>query len=232
MPIENVKLPVNVPRYLDVPDSASVWASRLQGGWLEDIPCPVSSEHMDKRRTWGNLVLQAKHNRRDEIIWSQYGNCAIHGRLAEELKLHGFSGYRLMPAAVRFPDGSESREYHEFMVTGWGGVARPESGVRVEETCPGCMWKRCSKLRDPAELIDEGAWTGDDFFVVWPFGEWFLSARAIEFFHVSTLRSCVIRELEAPRPPFDQGSYSASRLSALLPEDLAIRYGRPLGLEP
>lgn len=132
---------------------------------LELSACPVNSEHYDGRRHVGEWALQVKHNRRDElIIWQWISGLVVHKSLLGKFADCGFTGYRLKPATVRFRDGAVSQDYQELIVTGWAGVARPESGIKVVKSCPACRWKKYSGLTDADQLIDWSQWTGEDFF--------------------------------------------------------------------
>jgi hypothetical protein len=172
------------------------------------------------------------HNRREELmIWWLFG-CVIHERLADEFEQQGFTGYQLRQATICFRDGHRSNEYHELIVTGWAGMAPIESGIHLIETCPACRYKRYSGITNFDMLIDWSQWTGDDFFIVWPrpssklvserVGQWLIS-RKIKSFRLSSFQ-----DLDQMVEKF--GS-SPGLISDYLPEDLAIKFGRPLGLE-
>jgi hypothetical protein len=134
----------------------------------EDIPCPITNKHLDGSRKVGQLHLDLHHNERKEwIIWWLMGN-VVHQKIVEEFEKEKFTGFRTEPATVRFRDGEISQEYREFIVTGWAGMAKPESGVKVRKDCSACHWKNYTAIRDPERLVDWSQWTGADFFMVWP----------------------------------------------------------------
>jgi hypothetical protein len=202
-------------------------------GEREDLPCPVNPEHKSSRRI-APLYLEMKHNRRDEkIIWG-FG-CAIHDSILEGFAKEGFTGYRLEPATVRFRNGSISTEYHEFIVTGWAGIASPESGVRELESCPACLRRTYSPVTNFEKVIDWSQWTGEDFFIVWPMtGFKLCTERVAQWLLANQFKSIQLEKgflaLERRRARRTHG-FVGGRLSLNLPEDLAIKYGRPLGLE-
>jgi hypothetical protein len=205
-------------------------------GKRESILCPISSTHDGGHRRSGELYLEVKHNRRDEqIIWAWGQGCAMHQQILDEFEKEGFSGFRLKPAKVCFRDGVVSTEYQEFLVTGWAGIASPESGIRLLQSCPACQRKEYSPITNYENVIDWSQWTGEDFFIVWPLAgyrlvtervaQWLLARKVKSFrlekeFEVDK-RDAIISKLNIP----------AGRLSLYFPEDLAIKYGRPLGLE-
>jgi hypothetical protein len=165
----------------------------------ERVLCPVNRQH----QRWSQRALitrfneeldvVVKHNKRDHMmIWAGVPEkCFVHIRLLEEIGSAGFTGFSSQLATVRFRDGFLSNEYRRLVVTGWGGLARPESGIRLVEHCPGCIHKRWTPLSDPSQLIDTSQWTGEDFFIVWPLPAWtFVTESVAEF-----LRSSKIKEL-------------------------------------
>lgn len=203
-------------------------------GEREEFPCPLTNEHNEGNRRIGPLYLELKHNRRDElIIWGC--GFAIHESILENFEKEGFTGYRIKPATVRFRDGSTSAEYHEFVVTGWAGMASAESGIRVLKTCPACHWKEYGPITNFENVIDWAQWTGEDFFVVWPLmGYKLCTERVAKWLRDHKPKSFRLEEdlAQLKRDPIiSKQSFPGVRLSAFFPEDLAIKYGRPLGLE-
>lgn len=200
----------------------------------ERIPCPISTEHLAKQRRSGTLHHFVKHNSRDElIIWGQ--EIAVHWEALRRIEAEGFTGFRTQEAKVTFRDGVTSDEYREFIVTGWAGVSPPESGVHVLESCSACKWKNYSPITNFEKIIDWTQWTGEDFFIVWPFsGHKLCTKRVADWLKSSGLRSFAIEipfERERRyRFTMDAG-FPRGPLSEDLPEDLAIKYGRLLGLE-
>jgi hypothetical protein len=199
-----------------------------------DSQCLISTEHKLGRRRIGPLSLEVKHNRREEqIIWLWLGGLVVHEQLLDAFQEQGFTGYRANPATVRFRDGVISTEYLEFIVTGWAGIASPESGIRLVESCPGCPRKRYSPITNYEKVIDWSQWTEEDFFIVWPMAqdklvtkrvaEWLL-ARKVKSFRLED-GFALQKKLMSPL------KLRGGRLSDWFPEDLAIKYGRPLGLE-
>lgn len=200
----------------------------------ERFPCPVNPSHKAMRRRMGPLHHFLKHNdRNQQIVWGL--QITMHKNAIEELEHQGFTGFRTNPAEVTFRDGVTSNDYLEFIVTGWAGVARPESGVRVIESCPGCKWQKYSAITDFEKVVDWSQWTGEDFFIVWPFSHHrFCTERAADWLKSSGLKSFSIVtpfEREKRKRYVMEGGFPGGLLSETLPEDLAIKYGRPLGLE-
>jgi hypothetical protein len=191
---------------------------------------PPGDEHLD-----ATANVRVVHDKRDQTViwtWPPWPFVVVHDRLAESLKSEGFSGYSLRPATVRFRDGSLSDEYKRLLVTGWGGMARPESGIRLKHACPGCLYKSYTTLSDASELIDKNQWTGEDMFVVWPMpGFIFITGRVAEFLSTSRTKSFNLRGLEKTAEPFaGKHGFGVGSLGDSFPRDLALKYGRPLGI--
>ena len=197
-------------------------------------PCPAGGEHRLRGRRTGQLHYVVKHNDRDEqIIWGL--EIVVHASVIAMFALEGFTGFRTEPAKVTFLDGATSDEYRVFTVTGWAGVVRPESGMRILDSCPVCLWKNYGPITDFSQVIDWGQWTGEDFFIVWPLtGHRLCSERAAKWLGSSGIRSfCLGHGFDLLKKEKRSLSFGIPRgpLSSYLPEDLAIRYGKPLGLE-
>jgi hypothetical protein len=201
---------------------------------IDIAECPITSKHIDSRRRISPLFLQVKHICNDELMiwsWGLNGN-VVHERLLAEFEQQGFTGFQTKPATVRFHDGSLSSAYREFIVTGWAGMAPYESGIRLVESCPACHKKKYSRFTDVDHLIDWSHWTGGDFFVVWPMPRFTLiTERVAEWLLSQRVKSFALGSLEDIDPAALRFGFGPGRLSDYLPEDLAIKFGRPLGIE-
>lgn len=211
----------------------TVDSEKQQSQWRRE-PCPVGGMHKSRGYRLGELHHYVRHNRRDEhFIWG--GDIAIHASALEKIENEGFTGFRTRPAKVTFLDGETSDEYREFVVTGWAGIVRPEAGMRLIESCPGCLWKNYGPIQDFSRAIDWDQWTKEDFFIVWPLtGHKLCTERAARWLEASGLRSfCIGPGFELLEKNRERLNFGIPRgpLSSYLPEDLAIKYGKPLGLE-
>lgn len=199
-------------------------------------PCPIGGKHKTRHRKDADAPLQffVNHNDRNEyIVWGT--ELAVHLDAIESLEREGFTGFCTRPARVTFIDGTTSDEYREFTVKGWAGVVRPESGMRLLDTCPVCLWKNYGPITDFSQVIEWDQWTGEDFFFVWPLtGHRLCTERAAKWLEASGLRSFRLGRgfdmLEKEKRSLSFG-IPRGRLSEVIPENLAIKYGRPFGLE-
>jgi len=199
---------------------------------FEVTSCPITTEHIAGKRRISQLFLQVNHDRRDEMIWSWAPNgYVIHERLLFEFEKQGFSGFQTKPAVVRFRDGFTSSEYREFIVTGWAGMASPESGIRIIEECPACHRKKYSPVSNPEKLIDWDQWTGDDFFVMWPRPLFSLiTERVAQWLLQNKVKSFRLGSIQDISPVVARFGFSPGRLSDYIPKDLAKLYGSGLGI--
>jgi hypothetical protein len=218
---------------LRAPDSEQLLGDDETYGDREQRPCPITTDHIDGSRRVGPMVVRLKHNRRDErLIWCWAYGTLVHETLLTEFEQQGFTGFRSRPATVYFRDAVASDEYHELVVTGWAGIANPESGVRVAKSCPACHWKKYTRVTNYDKLIDWTQWSGDDFFMVWPMPHNVLISERVALWTLGRdVKSHKLTSLDDCDHPAGATGFTVARLSNFLPEDLAIKYGRPLGLE-
>ena len=215
---------------LEAPDTERLLAE-APNEQHEIVRCP--SGHMSVYRRIGDLALEVKHNKKDEkIIWAWISGCVLHKSILAEFEHHGFTGYRLRPATVRFRHGTVSDQYEELVVIGSAGAARPESGIRPTKKCEICHTIRYSAPTDCSQIIDWDQWTGDDFFVVWPLPRNILiTERVAELLLKLGVKSYRLGGFQDFHPVIWTTGILPLRLSNYLPADLVAKYGPPLGLE-
>jgi hypothetical protein len=107
--------------------------------------------------------------------------------------------------------------------------------MRLLESCSGCLWKNYGPITDFDNVIDWDQWTGEDFFFVWPLtGHRLCTERAAKWLEASGIQSFCLglgfQILQREKRSLNFG-IPRGPLSSVLPEDLAIKYGKPLGLE-
>jgi|SRR5271157_1167295 len=221
-----------------------VYSERLLASWWYEFPedraqCSVNPGHqpltrraLEKFQT-AQVNAEVNHNRRDEpVIWtSPFPRCLVHSTFAAEMRSRGYTGYTFRSATVRFRDGYLSHDYRRLVVTGWGGLARPSSGIRIRNLCSGCDVREYSPLTDPKLLVDIKQWDGSDFFVVWPLSESIVvTQRVATLFQSAKLRSCAIRPLLAPPSAREiwqwKDGLTVIGLAAVFPKALAAKYRR------
>jgi hypothetical protein len=196
--------------------------------------CPLNGEHRGLGARIGPLHQFVDHNDRSEqIVWGF--DVAIHQEVVERFEREGFTGFRTNSAHVTFADGSTSDEYREFIVTGWGGVAPPESGVHLVENCLGCGRRTYSAITNFDRVSDRSQWSDEDFFIVFPFGTpyRFCTERAEKWLRASDIKSFSISipfEAEKRWPFKMDAGFLRGPISEALPMELVLKYGKSLGL--
>jgi hypothetical protein len=161
---------------------------------LETVTCPAdpgiewhgkrfSGAHQRPGRRLNDLAVVLSNNPPEDFVWTWYGECLLQDHLLGLLRQQGFSGFEVKPVIARFEHSSERwPRLWELILTGWAGMAKPESGIRLDETesCMICGNLRYTGLTDAAQLIDESKWDGSDFFMVWPMPKFvFVTERVV-----------------------------------------------------
>lgn len=172
--------------------------------------------------------------------------CLIQDRVVEALDGAGLTGFEVAPAHVRWKvrggrdevcsgcSGVDERvarskvvpPFYELIVTGWGGLARRESGVTP---VPGSRdWQGCPNW---GEIVDRSQWDGSDIFMVWPYPLFRLVtdrvARVIKKHKFTGSKLIPIERFELGRELDDA---TPGRLSDYMPEPRAREIGEPLGI--
>jgi hypothetical protein len=167
---------------------------------LETVTCPRHEEHQRPGRRLSPLTVRrtgAKKGSKQPILWTWQSECLVSDAVADMLRNSTLSGYELQPARVEQEDG----RYWELLVTGWGGVARPESGVEIIQYCDACNLTVYAGFNNAAEIIDSRAWDGSDFFLVWPMPRIiFVSSRARDLLQRAGIPANYIRLVKTLPP--------------------------------
>jgi hypothetical protein len=179
-------------------------------------------------------------NKVPDIAWT-IPDCLIQQRVLEMFREEGFTGFKTHPAVVRWEpkklgtasdDASEISElppYFELVVTGWGGVAREESGVSL---IPGTnIW---GGYPDWSQIVDCNSWDGSDFFIVWPFAfTRIVTDRVAKFIRKQKLTGAKLISLKDYTRMYRQMKLNQTmpmRLRNHFPEEKAKQIGEALGI--
>jgi len=222
--------------YLRAPDSL-----RNRAEWddnkveLERINCPLSPSHQRAGKRLTDLSVVLSNSSVQDFIWTWYHECLIQDQTLKLLRQFGFSGFEVKPVAARFKKSTERPPtIWELILTGWGGVAKPESGIRLDEpgSCKVCGFLHYTDIVEAKQLIDENQWDGSDFFMVWPLPNFvFVTERVVNVIHEHHLTGLrVERTSELKKSPHVIPGYSPGRLSYSMPEQRARELGEPLGI--
>ena len=179
------------------------------------ITCPLDSGHTRAGRQIRYRYVELTSTWIADFVWTWTSDCFLPERTLALFQEAELTGFDVRPVTVRWkvrraqPDPEDSNpgvagrvaaqvpvpRLWELVVTGRGGVAPPDSGVRLVRSCPACGSKKYSDFTDPERLIDERQWDGSDFFKVWPFGYTFVADRVVQLIQANGLRGANLEPL-------------------------------------
>ncbi len=198
---------------------------------LEIIRCPTDPGHERDGKRLTNLTVVLPDSEVQDFVCTWYSELLIQTRALQVLKSVGITGFEVEPVVARFEKSSERPpELWELRVTGWAGIAKPESGIHLDEalTCRVCGHLRYTGLANPEQLIDEKTWDGSDFFMVWPMPRYvFVTeqvAAVVRDYHLTGVKVVPVGELKKT------DGFTPGRLHYYMPEDRARQLGEPLGI--
>jgi hypothetical protein len=201
------------------PGSTQILAKWINGKVdLESVSCPLNPNHQRPGKRLTPLYLTAPQTSQMlDFLWTWPSELLVHSSLLAVFRDLGFSGYETRRAYIRFGDSSTyDVSFSELVVTGWGGIATPDSGVQRTFRCPACHHTVYSCFTQPERLIDPKNWDGADFFLVWPMPRYiFVSARVAQEFRKRKWSGASLEEL----PQLScKGSLTPGELDFYMPE--------------
>lgn len=204
------------------------WDERVD---LETVTCQTNPGHQRAGRRITKLAVTLPTNRVEDFIWTWASECLVQLRVLGVFKQKEFSGYTTKPAEVGFKIESSSGppKVKELVVTGWAGMAAPESGIRLVEACTDCGLLRYSGATTPCKLICESSWDGSDFFIVWPLPKFIFVtekvAKSIRNEKFSGVALSPVGDLDLKK------DFCPGRLSYWMPNTRARKLGRHLAID-
>lgn len=221
--------------HLDKIDRRSRRADWDDGMDLEAIICSANPGHQrgGKRTTDLRVVLPGKEV--EDFVWIGYGGeCIIQDRVRLLFHEEGITGFEVKPVKARFEHNNRTLPVlWELVVTGWAGVAPPESGITLdkENSCSVCGYLNYTSASDYSKLIRPDQWDGSDIFIVWPLPRFiFVTDRVRKLIEARKMTGCsFLAPKDIPYSRYDSG-FSPGRLSYYMPEERARVLGEPLGI--
>ncbi len=137
----------------------------------EQILCPLDKHHMRAGARIGDLRLVLPTTHIGDFIWTIMSECVVTDRVLKLFETTGFTGFQTRSAHIarirrrRADSKIPIPKVWELLVTGKGGDAHPDSGIRLLRTCSGCNKKVYSSFRNGI-IVKEEEWDGSDFFTV------------------------------------------------------------------
>jgi hypothetical protein len=194
--------------------------------------CSVDLRHHVPSRRVAEPHLVLPDNKLDDFVWTWYNDCLVQEHVLQKFQTEGFTGFQPRPVHLHRdpPSNLPLPKLWKLELTGWGGMARPESGIRLREYCPACGRQVYTDFDRPELLIDEIQWDGSDFFMVWPMPLFvFITDRVSRFVRKNRLTGAKI--LDTGEMVASAGSgFGPGRLSLWMPEERARQLCEPLGI--
>jgi hypothetical protein len=206
----------------------ATWAHDVE---LDLITCPLVEDHKrtGKRLTKLSIILPSGPTK--DFVWTWAGDLLVTEHCLAVLQSSKITGFEVKGAKVthKHPSDLQPPKLYEFVVTGWAGLAAPESGLSLTNSCPACGDLEYS-IANPVCLIDASSWDGSDIFIVWPLPLFrFADDRTADVIRREKLTG--IKLLKASDVPLRRGvTLGPGRLSQWMPEERARDLGEPLGI--
>jgi len=176
---------------------AAEWDDNVE---IESVACPIIPGHARAGTRIGDLRIVLTSPRIGDFVWTWQSECLITEGVRQLFEGTGVSGYDLSPVTVtkvkRKPHdtGPHLPALWEVVVTGRGGDALVESGVRVIYRHEPCKLVRYSSFTNGL-LVDRNLWDGSDFFTVNGYPKMMLvSERVKEVIVANALENCMLIE--------------------------------------
>jgi hypothetical protein len=215
---------------LTSPNLQRLLADHAEEAEYAQVTCPVNKGHYGAGKRLTNLSVMLPGHIAQDIAWTWLSDCLLTDRVLDLFKSEGFTGFDVKPVRAAFKSSKERPpRIWELVVTGWAGVAPPESGINLIRRCDGCGLLEYSGGSNPDKLIDATQWDGSDFFMVWPLPKYiFISERVAQAIRANRLTGAVLRR---PGDIDLSGGFGPGRLSYYMPEERAKELGKLLGID-
>ena len=196
----------------------------------EPIICPANPDHRGAGQRRSNLSLNLPSQSFKDIIWTWMSECLITDRVLELFAQQKFTGFETRPARAKLAKSSQSVRLHEIVITGWGGMAPPSSGIRLIENCESCGHKVYSIYNNPSLIFDQSKWDGSDLFMVWPLPRYiFVSDRVRRSIDAAGFMGAKFYKLSDLKTGLSD-TLTPGRLSDWMPAERAKELGESLGI--
>src|ERR1700693_2115216 len=93
-----------------------------------------------------------------DVIFTWMSDCLIQDKVKRIFENESLTGFATRTARAKTQETRVSIGVSELLITGWGGLAPPASGIREVERCEGCGYLGYSGIEEPQELIDPKNW--------------------------------------------------------------------------
>jgi hypothetical protein len=187
---------------------------------LETELCSRRPEHAARARWTRPLKVISPIQPMTDFEWTVYGDIIVNSEIAESFRNAKFSGVQFSPS--EFYTSTETpfgRSSFELRVTGWGGRAPVESGIREIERCPYCKNTVFSGYTHPERLFNIDGWDGSDMFLIWPLPRYIMvTGRVRDFISDAKYTGVRFRKL-TELPPVVAGTLTPGNLHNWFDDD-------------
>lgn len=213
------------------PESTTQLAAWAEGEVeLDAVECATNPGHRRAGRRLTDLSVVLPNQVVEDVVWTWHGECLVQEWVVNCLREHGLTRFETRPVRARFEKSSRDAPIlRELVVTGWGGLAGPESGIVLSKRCSTCGLLRYTACTNPERLIRESEWDGSDLFIVWPLPKFiFVSERFVTIIREKQVSGVFLRR---PADLRLSGGFGPGRLSYRMPARRAVELGAPLGID-
>ncbi len=201
----------------------------------ELVECPSNKGHPRGGKRLKPMSVEIAHHKVIyDFVWTWTNECLVQQSVVQFLQDHHVTGYRLEPVKVKYRRGTQQPpQFQELRITGWGGVARPESGIQRQTRCPDCGYQRYSGTSDPSQIFDEQQWDGSDIFMIWPLPMYVLITERLKLLlEATTFKGYKIKTPQEAISPDGEPvkGFSPGKLRNYFLEERAHQIGDPLDI--
>ena len=176
----------------------------LGNDW-EGILCPKDEGHRRAGRRITELKLKLLSPCIVDFSWTFLADIVVTDRVIQVLRKEGLTGFETKPTTIvstlKAVDVQKLPKFWEFIVTGTGGHAHPDSGIRLKWECKACATERYSAY-EHGIIVDETKWDGTDFFSVVEYPKYILiterAKKVIEDHNLTNVKFTPSHELIWP----------------------------------
>jgi hypothetical protein len=197
---------------------------------FERVTCPIDHGHRRPGKRLKHLNVAVPCEPVPDVMFTQFHEYLMTDRTRDQFVARGITGVDFVPTKAVSKRSKKSLKVWEATISGWDGQVAPESGVRVEEECPGCHHRHYSPISDPEKLIQLDQWDGADVFMIWPLPAFmFVTERVIDLIVDNSITGVTFRKT-LPPSLLEGDGFSPGGLALWMPDARAHEIGDPLGI--
>lgn len=203
------------------------------------ISCPAEpDEHPRVGRIGINdlhIILPTPKVRDFMFTWQS--QLIVTESVEKAFRRNGVTGYELRPVVITGVQRRRSAsvtlpKLSELRVTGWAGMAAPESGIRLHYRCPACLYTEYTRPDNISRLIDITQWDGSDFVLVWPLPKFvFVTEKVRDIVKEEKLTGADFVPLPDVRMLGQDQILAPGHLWYYFERERAMKLGEPLGID-